>query len=317
MLTKTIIYALTANLDMAKEVAQNLGVDLNFAEVKHFLDGEIIASPSDSVRGKNVYVIQSTCNPATDRLMELLIFVDALKRASAKEITVVVPYFGYARQDRKAHAREPITARLVANLLQTAGIDRIVTLDLHSPQIQGFFDCPADDLSAIPLLGKHFHKRINKEDIIVVAPDHGGATRARKLAMVLECPIAIVDKRRPKPNVAEVMNIIGDVEGKVCIMIDDIIDTGGTIIAGAQALMKNGAKEVYAACTHGLFSNNALQRLQESCIAEVVTTNTIPRPINGFTKLTVLSVAPMLARAIDHIEKGVALSLVYDEFGII
>lgn len=318
MLSKTIVYALTANIEMAKEVTTHLGVDLNYAEVKHFLDGEIIVSPSDSVRGKNVYVIQSTCTPATDRLMELLIFVDALKRASAREITVVIPYFGYARQDRKARAREPITARLVANLLQTAGINRVVTLDLHSPQIQGFFDCPADDLSAIPLLGSYFKRQFSMEDVVVVAPDHGGATRARKLAMVLEAPIAIVDKRRPKPNVAEVMNIIGDVQGKICIMIDDIIDTGGTIIAGAQGLIKNGAKEVYAACTHGLFSNDGLKRLQDSCIKAVITTNTIPN-VNGgnYSKLTVLSIASMLARAIDHIERGEPLSLVYDEFGII
>lgn len=317
MLTKTIVYALTANIEMAKEVVAHLGVDLHYAEVKHFLDGEIIASPSDSVRGKNVYVIQSTCNPATERLMEVLILVDALKRASAKEITVVMPYFGYARQDRKAHAREPITARLVANLLQTAGINRVVTLDLHSPQIQGFFDCPADDLSAIPLLGDYFKNRFPKEEVVVIAPDHGGATRARKMGMFLECPIAIIDKRRPKPNVAEVMNVIGEVEGKVCIMIDDIIDTGGTIIAGAQALVKNGAKAVYAACTHGVFSNDALQRLEASCINEVVTTNTVPRQNVNYTKLRILSIAPMLAKAIDHIEKGIPLSLVYDEFGIV
>lgn len=318
MLTKTIVYALTANIEMAKEVSAHLGVDLNYADVKHFRDGEIIASPRDSVRNKNVYVIQSTCTPVTERLMELLIFIDALKRASAKEITVVVPYFGYARQDRKARAREPITASLVANLLQTAGIHRIVTLDLHSPQIQGFFDCPADDLSAVPLIGKFFLNCCANEELIVVAPDHGGATRARKLATVLNAPIAIVDKRRPKPNVAEVMNIIGDVRGKVCIMVDDIIDTGGTIIVGAQALMNNGAKAVYAACTHGLFSGDALKRLQDSCVAKVVTTDTISRENNEqYSKLTVLSIAPMLAKAIDHIEKGEPLSLVYDEFGVV
>lgn len=319
MLTKTIVYSLSANREMAEEVAKTLNSDLYHADIRHFLDGEIIASPSATVRGKNVFAIQSTSPPVTERLMELLIFVDALKRASAREITVVLPYFGYARQDRKARAREPITARLIANLLQTAGIHRIVTLDLHSPQLQGFFDCPADDLSAIPLIGKYIKKQkdFNKENLIVVAPDHGGTTRARKLATVLNVPIAIIDKRRPKPNVAEIMNVIGDVKGKTCIMIDDIIDTGGTIIAGAKALKENGAQAVYAACTHGLFSNNALQKLQDSCLTKVITTNTITHNIGPeFTKIEVLSIAPMLAKAIDHIEKGIPLSLVYDEFGI-
>ncbi len=318
MLEKTVIFALTANIDMANDVAKQLGLDLGEVDVKHFADGEIMVETLQSVRGKNVYIIQSTCSPVTERLMELLIFADALKRASANEINAVIPYYGYARQDRKNKAREPISAKLVADMLQKAGVHRLITVDLHAPQIQGFFDCPVDDLSAIPLFGRYFKKIIDpKQEIVVVSPDHGGATRARKLGTILDASIAIIDKRRPRPNVAEVMGIIGEVKGKIAIMIDDMIDTGGTITAGAAALKKAGALEVYAACTHGVFSNEAIQRLQDSVFCEVVTTNTIPLvKEKQIDKIKVLSMAPMIAKAIEHIELGLPLSIVYDLYNM-
>ncbi|MFA6738967.1 MAG: ribose-phosphate pyrophosphokinase [Bacilli bacterium] len=317
MLEKTLVFALTSNIEMAEEVVQNLGLELGKCEVKHFADGEIIVDILQSVRGKNVYVIQSTCPPVTERLMELLVFVDALKRASAKEINVVIGYYGYSRQDRKAKAREPITARLVADLLETAGISRLVTFDLHAPQIQGFFNCPVDDLSAIPLFARYLKGKLAGKSIVVVSPDHGGATRARKLATFLDASIAIIDKRRPQPNVSEVMNIIGDVKGKTAVMVDDIIDTAGTIAAGAKAIIDSGAESVYAVCSHGIFSGPAHERLENSPFVESITTNTIPLPAhmrNG--KVKVLSVAPMIAKAIEHIELGLALSIVYDLYNL-
>ncbi|MDD4584396.1 MAG: ribose-phosphate pyrophosphokinase [Erysipelotrichales bacterium] len=318
MLEKTVVFALTANKDMALEVVNQLGLELGDVEVKHFADGEVMVETLQSVRGKNVYIIQSTCSPVTERLMEVLVFADGLKRGSAREINAVIPYYGYARQDRKAKAREPISAKLVADLLQVSGIHRVITMDLHAPQIQGFFDCPVDDLSAIPLFGRYFKKIINKdEEIVVVSPDHGGTTRARKLGTILNAPIAIIDKRRPKPNVAEVMGIIGDVKGKVAIMIDDIIDTGGTICAGAKALMDAGASRVYAACSHGIFSGDAIKKLQCSVFDEIVITNTIPlSEEKKISKIKVLSVAPMIAKAIEHIELGLPLSIVYDLYNI-
>ncbi|MFA7156282.1 MAG: ribose-phosphate pyrophosphokinase [Bacilli bacterium] len=318
MLEKTVVFALTANKAMALEVVNQLGLELGGVEVKHFADGEVMVETLQSVRGKNVYIIQSTCSPVTERLMEVLVFADGLKRGSAREINAVIPYYGYARQDRKAKAREPISAKLVADLLQVSGIHRVITMDLHAPQIQGFFDCPVDDLSAIPLFGRYFKKVINKdEEIVVVSPDHGGTTRARKLGTILNAPIAIIDKRRPKPNVAEVMGIIGDVKGKVAIMIDDIIDTGGTICAGAKALMDAGASRVYAACSHGIFSGDAIKKLECSVFDEIVITNTIPLSEDKkISKIKVLSVAPMIAKAIEHIELGLPLSIVYDLYNI-
>ena len=316
MLENAIVFALTANKEMANDIVGHLGMKLGNCVVRHFADGAIMINTTDSVRGKKVYIIQSTSNPVTERLMELLIFIDALKRASAKEITAVVPYYGYARQDRKASPREPITAKLVANLLQTAGINRIVTIDLHAPQIQGFFDVPVDELSAIPFFAKYLKDKLgNKEEYVVVAPDHGGTTRARRLSLLLDCPIAIVDKRRPRPNVAEVMGIVGDVKGKVAIMVDDIIDTGGTIIAGANKVMENGAKKVYAVCTHGIFSEDALSKLDKSVFEEIIISNTIALPEKAASKkIKVISLAPMIAKAIEHIEQGLSLSIVYDLF---
>jgi ribose-phosphate pyrophosphokinase len=316
MLENAVIFALTANKEMANDIVAHLGLNLGKCEVKHFADGEIMINTLDSVRGKKVYVIQSTSNPVTESLMELLIFIDALKRASAKEITAVVPYYGYARQDRKASPREPITAKLVANLLQVAGINRIVTIDLHAPQIQGFFDVPVDELSAIPFFAKYLKQELGKnKDIVVVAPDHGGTTRARRLSLLLDCPIAIIDKRRPSPNVAEVMGVVGDVKGKVAILIDDIIDTGGTLIAGASKVKEFGAKKVYAVCTHGIFSNNALEKLEKSDFEKIIISDTIALPKGKISKkIKVISLAPMIAKAIEHIEKGLSLSIVYDLF---
>ena len=317
MLKRTMVFALTANVEMAQNIAQELGLDLGACEVKHFADGEILIDINESVRGKNVYIIQSTCAPTTERLMELLIFVDALKRASAREINVVTPYYGYARQDRKAKAREPITAKLVADLLETAGIDRLICFDLHAPQIQGFFDCPVDDLTAIPLFAKYFLQELEGKDVVVVSPDHGGATRARRLANYLHAPIAIIDKRRPRANVAEVMAIIGDVKDRVAIMIDDMIDTGGTICAGAQALIDNGATEVYAACTHAVFSGPAIDRLEKSVFKKVVISDTINlAPEKRIDKVEILSLAPMIAKTIEHIELGLPVAAVYDMFDI-
>ena len=305
MKNNAIIFALTANVEMAKEISKELGIPLGQSEVVHFADGEIIVENATTVRGKNVYIIQSTCNPVTERLMELLVFIDGLKRASAKEICVVMPYYGYARQDRKAKPREPITSRLVADMLKVAGADRIIVTDLHAPQIQGFFTCPVDDLSAVPLFADFFRSELKGKDIVVVSPDHGGVTRARKLASFLnDAPIAIIDKRRPRPNVAQVMNIIGDVKGKVAIMIDDIVDTAGTLCIGAQAIKDAGATEVYAAVSHGVLSGPAIDRIKGSCLTNLVITDSIPlTPEKETEKIKVLTIAPMIAKVIEYIEK--------------
>ena len=244
--------------------------------------------------------------------MELLIMIDALKRASAKTINIVMPYYGYARQDRKARSREPITAKLVANLLETAGASRVITLDLHAPQIQGFFDIPIDHLMGVPILADYFKSK-NLDDIVVVSPDHGGVTRTRKLADRLKAPIAIIDKRRPKPNVAEVMNIVGQVEGKTAILIDDIIDTAGTITLAASALVASGAKEVYACCTHPVLSGPAIERIQNSEIKELVVTNTIALPEEKkIDKIVELSVAPLIAEAITRVYEMKSVSVLFD-----
>jgi ribose-phosphate pyrophosphokinase len=247
--------------------------------------------------------------------MEILVLCDALKRASARQITAVIPYFGYARQDRKAKPRQPITSKLVADLLTTAGVDRVVTIDLHARQIQGFFDIPVDEMQALPLICKYF-KEQNLEDLCVVSPDHGGATRARQMSEFFDCPIAIIDKRRPKPNVAEVMGIIGDVEGKNCILIDDMIDTAGTITAGVDMLKKKGAKDVYIACSHGVLSGPAIDRLKSCDAKEIVITDTIPLPKEKqFDRMKVVTVADLLAHTIDNIENNLPVSDVVKRYG--
>lgn len=308
------LFSLNANIPLAQEVAKSLGVELSKCSVKKFSDGEVSINIEESVRGCEVFVIQSTSDPVNDNLMTLLIMIDALRRASVDTINVVIPYYGYARQDRKARSREPITAKLIANLLQVAGADRIIALDLHALQIQGFFDIPVDHLMAAPIISNYFKEKItDMEDVVVVSPDHGGVTRARKLADALNTPIAIIDKRRPKPNVAEVMNIVGNIEGKTCILIDDIIDTAGTITLGAKALKERGAKEVYASCSHAVLSGQALERIENSPIKELVYANTIHIPEEKkLDKMVPLCVGDLIAKAIYRIHHNEPVSVLFE-----
>lgn len=307
MLSKTVIFALSKSKKLAQKVCDELGLPLADCDVKKFADGETLVEINQSVRGQNVYVIQSTSAPANESIMELLIMIDALKRASARTINIIMPYYGYARQERKAKPRQPITARLVADLLQVAGASRIMTFDLHAPQIQGFFTIPIDDVYAVPLLASYFCN-LNNEDLVVVSPDHGGTTRARSLAKILDCPLAIIDKRRPAPNVSEVMNIIGDVKGKTAILIDDMIDTAGTICAGAQAVKDLGATKVLACCTHPVLSGPAIERLNNSVIEELITTDTIELADDISPKIKITSVAPTIASIINSIENSKPVS---------
>lgn len=308
------IFSLNSNPALSQEIAEFIGVELGKCSVTRFSDGEVQINIEESIRGCDVYIVQSTSGPVNEHLMELLIMIDALKRASAKTINVVLPYYGYARQDRKARAREPITAKLVANLLETAGTTRLITLDLHAPQIQGFFDVPIDHLMGVPILGEYFKKKeFNNEDIVIVSPDHGGVTRARKLADRLKAPIAIIDKRRPRPNVSEVMNIVGNVEGKIAILIDDIIDTAGTITLAAKAISESGAKEVYACCTHPVLSGPAMERIENSNIKELVVTNSIAlAPEKKIDKVVELSVAPLIGEAIIRVHEEQSVSTLFD-----
>lgn len=314
MKNKITVFSLSSSKKLAQDIASILGTKVGDCKVHHFADGEILCEIGESVRGKDVFIVQSTSNPVTENLMEILVLTDALKRASAREITAVIPYFGYARQDRKAKPRQPITSKLVADLLTTAGVNRVVTVDLHAAQIQGFFDIPVDEMQALPLLIKYFRKK-KIQDLCVVSPDHGGATRARKMSEAFDCPIAIIDKRRPKPNVAEVMGIIGNVEGKNCILIDDMIDTAGTITAGVDMLKQKGAKDVYIACTHGVLSGPAIERLSTCAAKEVVITNTIEIPQEKkFDKLVSVSVAGLLAHTIENIENDLPVSDVFTQY---
>ena len=297
------IFALNSNKPLAEKIADKVGVKLGKSDVKRFSDGEIQINIDESVRGKDVYLVQSTSAPVNDNLMELLIMIDAVKRASARSVNLVMPYYGYARQDRKTRAREPITAKLVADMLQKAGADRVLSLDLHAPQIQGFFDIPVDNLMGAPLLADYFLSHDLEKDAVVVSPDHGGVTRARKLAEFLKTPIAIVDKRRPKANVAEVMNIIGDAKGKRVILVDDMIDTAGTLCNAAEAIIeKGGAVDVTACATHAVLSGPAIDRIKKSPIKEVVLLDTVPIPEDKMLdKFTILPVAPVFAEAIERI----------------
>ncbi|OKL35772.1 ribose-phosphate diphosphokinase [Domibacillus mangrovi] len=308
------IFSLNSNPGLAQEIVDFIGVELGKCSVTRFSDGEVQINIEESIRGCDVYIVQSTSGPVNEHLMELLIMIDALKRASAKTINVVIPYYGYARQDRKARAREPITAKLVANLLETAGTTRLITLDLHAPQIQGFFDVPIDHLLGVPILGEYFKgKGFDKENLVIVSPDHGGVTRARKLADRLKAPIAIIDKRRPRPNVSEVMNIVGNVDGKIAILIDDIIDTAGTITLAAKAITESGAKEVYACCTHPVLSGPALERIGNSIIKELVVTNSIAlAPEKKTDKVVELSVAPLIGEAIIRVHEEQSVSTLFD-----
>ncbi|MCR8969982.1 ribose-phosphate diphosphokinase [Facklamia sp. 7083-14-GEN3] len=312
---KLKIFALSSNEKLAAAIAKAVGVDLGEISLSRFADGEIRVNIDESTRGAHVYIVQSTSSPVNDNLMELLITIDALRRASAKTINVVLPYYGYARQDRKAQSREPITAKLVANMLEQAGADRVVALDLHAAQIQGFFDIPVDHLLGAPLLANYFiDNKLFGDDVVVVSPDHGGVTRARKLAEFLKAPIAIVDKRRPRPNVAEVMSIVGDVKDKTAVIIDDMIDTAGTITIAAQALIDRGAKEVYATCTHPVLSGPALERLQTSVIKKVIVTDTILLPEDKqIDKIEIVSVAHLIAEAIKRIHENRSVSPLFNE----
>lgn len=305
------IFCGNANRELAEEISEYLGVPLGEAKVKRFQDGEIAIEINESVRGADVFVLQPTCAPTNDNIMELLIMIDALKRASARRITPVIPYYGYARQERKSRARDPITAKLMANLITTAGADRVVTMDLHAPAIQGFFDIPVDHLPGVPILAEYFRDK-GLEDVVVVSPDLGGVQRSRNLAERIGASLAIIDKRRPEPNVSQIMNVIGDIQDKTVIMIDDIIDTAGTITLGAQALVDRGAREVYACCTHPVLSGPALERLEKSVIKEIIVTNTIPlNPEHKLPKIKTLSVAPLLGSAIVRIHEDLSVSKLF------
>lgn len=313
MKNKITVFALSSSVELAQDICDNLGCEMGKSKVHHFADGEILVEIDESVRGKDVFIVQSTSNPVTENLMEILVLADALKRASAGEITAIMPYFGYARQDRKAKPRQPITSKLVADLLTTAGVNRVVTIDLHAAQIQGFFNIPVDDMQALPLICNYF-KNKNLDDICVVSPDHGGATRARKMAVALDCPVAIIDKRRPKPNMSEVMNLIGEVQGKTAIFIDDMIDTAGTITNGAAAIIDRGAKEAYACCTHAVFSDPAIERLAESPLKEVIVTDSIALPERKkLDKITVLSVDEIFSEAINRIVNNQSVSELFEK----
>ncbi|NLC69041.1 MAG: ribose-phosphate pyrophosphokinase [Clostridiaceae bacterium] len=307
------IFSGNSHRALAEEIAERIGLPVGLATVGKFRDGETEINIGEVVRGSDVFVIQSTCNPVNDNLMELLIMIDALKRASAGRITAVIPYFGYARQDRKAKARDPISAKLVANLITVAGADRVLTMDLHVPQLQGFFDIPVDHLHGIPILAEHFKEKFDDlDDIVVVSPDVGSVTRARKLAERLDAPIAIVDKRRPKANECEVMNIIGDVSNKKAILIDDLIDTAGTIVNAAAEMGKAGAKEIYVCATHGVLSPPAIERIKNSEIKKVVLLNTIPlTKEKQIDKIESLSVAPIFAEAIERIYGDMSISALF------
>ncbi|EEH99468.1 ribose-phosphate diphosphokinase [Clostridium tertium] len=309
------IFTGNSHPELAKEIADILGLPLGKAKVSTFSDGEISVDIAETVRGTDVFLVQSTSSPVNNNLMELLIMIDAFKRASAGRITVVMPYYGYARQDRKAKSRDPITAKLVADLLTAAGAHRVLTMDLHAAQIQGYFNIPVDHLLGSPILAKYFVKNgfDDRDDVVVVSPDLGSVTRARKFADRLHAPIAIIDKRRPKANVSEIMNIIGDVEGKKCILIDDMIDTAGTIANAANALKDLGAKNVYACCTHGVLSGPAFERINNSAIEELVMLNTIKLPEkDDLVKFKSLSVAPLFAEAIKRIYDDEPISKLFE-----
>lgn len=311
------VFALTSSVALADEICEHLGIKRGEIAVRHFADGEIIVEPLESIRGKHVFIVQSTSQPVSETLMEVLIATDACKRASCDRITLVMPYYGYGRQDRKARARQPITAKLVADMIQVAGANRLITFDLHAPQIQGFFNIPIDDLTAVFMLGQYFRNKKFANDVVVVSPDHGGATRARNLSNTIpNSTIAIIDKRRTNPNQAEAVNLIGDVKDKVAIVVDDIIDTGGSLLSGVDMLYDKGATEVYCCCTHGIFSGDALQRIRDSRMKELVVTNSIclDPSKEQEPKIKQISLAYMLARTIEAIQKHTPVSEMYNMF---
>lgn len=311
------LFAGNAHPDLARRVAAHLGIDLGRMMISKFADAEIRVMVEESARGNDIFIIQPTCCPANDNVMELMIMLDAFRRASARNITVVMPYYGYARQDKKVKPREPITARLIADMLQMAGATRVVSIDLHAEQIQGFFNIPVDHLYGFPLLGRHFVESGYKDmdHVAVVSPDVAGVSRASKLSKMLDADLVVINKSRPAPNQSSVVEIVGEYEGKLCILIDDMIDTGGSIVNGAQALLERGAREVIACCTHPVFSDNAQERLQNSCLSRVVTLDTIPIDCQeSFTKLTILPSAPLLGDAIRRIHLNESVSELFNDW---
>lgn len=314
MYDKIRIFTGNSNPALAQKICDGLGVPMGNARVKTFSDGEVLVEIGENVRGRDVYVVQSTCAPTNNNLMELLVMTDALKRASAATITAVIPYYGYARQDRKAAPRTPISAKLVADLVTTAGVDRVVTIDLHAAQIQGFFNIPVDNLYAAPVILSHLKERFAGQELVMVSPDAGGTERARAFAKRLECPMAVIDKRRTGTNVAEVMHLIGDVSGKTAIILDDMIDTAGTLTQAAGALKQNGASAIYACATHGVLSGPAIDRINGSVIEEILLTDTIPlgEKAERTSKIKVLTVAGLLAEAIRRIHEDESVSSLFD-----
>ncbi len=310
---KIKVFALNSNKQLAKDIADYIGVELSECEVKTFADGEVQININETVRGHEVFVVQTTCSPVNDHYMELLIMIDALKRASAYRINVIMPYYGYSRQDRKARARQPISAKLIADLLQAAGAHRVLCLDLHADQIQGFFNIPIDNFFAMPIFAEYFLDK-GLDDIVVVSPDHGGTTRARRLALALNAPIAIADKRRPKPNQAEIMNMIGEVKGKNCILIDDMVDTAGTLTIVANYIKSQGAKNVYACCTHALLSGTACDKINDSEIIELVCTDSLDLTAKKAIcpKIVTLSIAPLIGQGIMNIIDDKPVSGLFD-----
>ena len=306
------IFSGNSNRPLAEEICSYLQIPLSNVQVKRFSDGEVNVEINENVRGKDVYVVQSTCNPVNDNLMELLIMIDALKRASAKRITSVIPYYGYARQDRKVAPRSPISAKLVADLITTAGSHRVISMDLHAGQIQGFFNIPVDNLFAAPILMQHIKNNF-KNNLVIVSPDAGGVERARAFAKRINSSLAIIDKRRVAPNIAKIMNVIGDVKDKIAILLDDMVDTAGTLVQAASALKENGASKVYACCTHPVLSGPAIERICASTLEELVVTNTIPLRDNAKScdKIKILSIAPLLGEAIKRIWKNESVSSLF------
>ncbi|KUG05197.1 ribose-phosphate pyrophosphokinase [hydrocarbon metagenome] len=307
------LFSGNANPGLAEEIAKYLGIPVGNAKVSRFSDGEIGCAIDESVRGVDVFVVQPTCSPVNENLMELLIMIDAFRRASASRINAVIPYYGYGRQDRKTRARDPITAKLVSNIIVEAGAQRVVAVDLHANQIQGFFDIPVDHLPGVPTIGEYFKSKTLSSDAVILSPDVGGVTRARDLAAKLGAPLAIVDKRRPEPNVSEIMNVIGDVTNKSVIIIDDIIDTAGTVCTAAEVMMEKGAREVYGCCTHPVFSGPAIERLSRAPFKEIVITNTIPLGKDKMLdNMTVLSIAPLVGEAILRIHEDLSVSKLFE-----
>lgn len=315
VIRKIKLFALSSNIKLAEKISKEAGIPLSGIELFRFADGEMGLNINESVRGADVFVVQSTSNPTNEHLMELLIFADAVKRASARSLTVIMPYYGYSRQDRKAKSRQPITAKLVADLLTVSGIDRVISMDLHAAQIQGFFNIPIDNFPAAPLLANYFLREKKVKDIVVVSPDHGGATRARRFAKIVDAPMAIIDKRRPEHNRAEVMSIIGEVKGKTCIIIDDIVDTAGTLIAASEALIEAGALAVYATATHAIFSGDAVERIHNSSLSKIIVTDSISlsdEKKNATDKIIEVSIGQLLGESLRHIIEDKPISQIFD-----